>query len=242
MSIPGYCQRLSPGEPPKPKLPFGQSPSRSSSPGALAQGHGRLLLLVVCEATGGYEQAVVTALHAAALPVTVVEPARVRAFAKACALQAQNDRIDAALERIWPPDSSHTHYSPEKPQSATLARTFTANQLQILQLIPKPLPSIAGISPCLPCAVKTLELLRQLRTHLQKIQKVNRCPCSKARLLSGGTRRSVYNRWSESVLKPPLGLLAEMPELGQTQSRAQAAARWPGSPPHCRQSGRWQWK
>ena len=33
---------------------------------------------VVCEATGGYERAVVAALHAAQVPVSVLNPARVR--------------------------------------------------------------------------------------------------------------------------------------------------------------------
>ena len=38
---------------------------------------------VICEATGGYERAVVAALHAASLPVNVTNPARVRQFARA---------------------------------------------------------------------------------------------------------------------------------------------------------------
>ena len=56
-----------------------------------AAGHARLLKLlrpvpgghVVCEATGGYERALVAALHAAEVPVSVVNPARVRHFAQA---------------------------------------------------------------------------------------------------------------------------------------------------------------
>src|SRR5881409_4053966 len=38
---------------------------------------------VVCEATGGYERAVVAALQAVHLPVSVINPARVRQFARA---------------------------------------------------------------------------------------------------------------------------------------------------------------
>lgn len=71
-----------------------------------AMGHRRLIeqlkrvsepLLVVCEATGGYEQALVSALHQACISVAIVEPARVRHFARACALRTKTDRIDAAL-------------------------------------------------------------------------------------------------------------------------------------------------
>src|SRR5436853_970782 len=46
---------------------------------------------VICEATGGYERAVVAALHAAAIPVSVINPARVRQFARASGEQAKTD-------------------------------------------------------------------------------------------------------------------------------------------------------
>lgn len=52
---------------------------------------------VVCEATGGYERAVVAALQAAALPVSVLNPAQVRHFALAQGQRAKNDPLDAAV-------------------------------------------------------------------------------------------------------------------------------------------------
>ena len=52
---------------------------------------------VLCEATGGYEQAAVHVLHAAGLPVSVIEAGRVRSFAKAQGLRAKTDPIDAAV-------------------------------------------------------------------------------------------------------------------------------------------------
>jgi transposase len=51
---------------------------------------------VVCEATGGYEQAMVKALHQAHILVSVTNPARVRAAAQARGQQAKSDPIDAA--------------------------------------------------------------------------------------------------------------------------------------------------
>jgi transposase len=70
-----------------------------------ATGHARLLKLlrphanahVVCEATGGYEQPVVRALHTATIPVSILEAGRVRHFAKAKGLRAKTDPIDAAV-------------------------------------------------------------------------------------------------------------------------------------------------
>lgn len=70
-------------------------------------GHERLLaalrplrhVRVVCEATGGYERAIVAALLLAKIEVCVVNPGRVRAFALAEGLLAKTDRLDAQLLR-----------------------------------------------------------------------------------------------------------------------------------------------
>jgi transposase len=53
--------------------------------------------LVVLEATGGYESAVVAALMAASLPVVVVNPRQARDFARAMNRLAKTDRIDAQV-------------------------------------------------------------------------------------------------------------------------------------------------
>jgi transposase len=53
--------------------------------------------LVLLEATGGYELAVVAALVAATVPVHVVNPRQVRDFAKATGHLAKTDRLDALL-------------------------------------------------------------------------------------------------------------------------------------------------
>ena len=53
--------------------------------------------LIVLEATGGMEIPVVSALHAAGLPVVVVNPRQVRDFAKALGQLAKTDRLDARV-------------------------------------------------------------------------------------------------------------------------------------------------
>ena len=63
--------------------------------------------LIVCEATGGYESALVAALAAAELPIVVVNPRQVRDFAKATGKLAKTDAIDASIlalfaERVRP--------------------------------------------------------------------------------------------------------------------------------------------
>ena len=53
--------------------------------------------IVGLEATGGYETVVAASLSAAGLPVVVVNPAQVRAFANALGKRAKTDPIDAAV-------------------------------------------------------------------------------------------------------------------------------------------------
>ena len=62
---------------------------------ALAAGEGRIPH-VILEATGGYEQALVKALHAASLRVSVVMPKRVHHHAQGRGVQAKTDPLDAA--------------------------------------------------------------------------------------------------------------------------------------------------
>ncbi len=52
---------------------------------------------VVCEATGGYEQALVQSLNQVEIPVSVINPAQVRASAQAKGQRAKNDPIDARM-------------------------------------------------------------------------------------------------------------------------------------------------
>jgi transposase len=54
-------------------------------------------VLVILEATGGFERAVVAALAAEGLPVAVVNPRQARDFARATGRLAKTDRIDAKV-------------------------------------------------------------------------------------------------------------------------------------------------
>jgi hypothetical protein len=57
----------------------------------------RAIKLVAIEATGGFETVVAAGLAGAGLPVVVVNPAQVRAFAQALGKRAKTDPIDAAV-------------------------------------------------------------------------------------------------------------------------------------------------
>lgn len=78
---------------------------RTYSLGNNAKGIARILALaskiprphVVMEATAGYERKLAGALHEAKVPLSIVEPGRVHAFAKAMGLRAKTDPIDAKV-------------------------------------------------------------------------------------------------------------------------------------------------
>jgi transposase len=57
--------------------------------------------LIVVEATGGYQRAVADGLFRAGLAVAVVNPARVRQFARACGLLAKTDKLDAQILAVF---------------------------------------------------------------------------------------------------------------------------------------------
>jgi transposase len=66
---------------------------------------------VICEATGGYERALVFALHQAGIALSVINPRQVRDFARACGRLAKTDAIDASVlrhygEKLRPPADS----------------------------------------------------------------------------------------------------------------------------------------
>src|SRR5215471_19348134 len=72
------------------------------------------------EASGGYEQAVVSELRRKRFVVVVFQPAQVRAYAKFHLQRAKNDKIDAALIARCTADAPKIHAPPD-PRLAPLA-------------------------------------------------------------------------------------------------------------------------
>src|SRR5918994_6383493 len=77
--------------------PTGEQWTAATTPPAIATVVTRLRTLgpriIVVEATGGYERALVAAMAVAALPVAVVNPRQVRAFAQAIGRTAKTDAV-----------------------------------------------------------------------------------------------------------------------------------------------------
>jgi transposase len=90
--------------------------------------------LVVMEATGGYETVVASALAAAQLPLSVVNPRQIRDFARATGKLAKTDRLDAAAiahfaEAVRPP------VRPIADAEAQALGELVARRRQVIEMI-----------------------------------------------------------------------------------------------------------
>lgn len=85
---------------------------------------------IIIEATGGYETPVVAELADAGLPVVLINPRRVRDYARAIGVLAKTDAIDAAVlarfgHAVQPPtaaaaDGAGTRHGGTRPSSPTV--------------------------------------------------------------------------------------------------------------------------
>jgi transposase len=204
-------------------------------------GHRRLLKLlasmpgvqVVCEATGGYERDVVAALHDSHIALSVLNPARVRHFARATGQRAKTDDIDAAVlsdygSKLQPkPTAPRTdqeqHLSELVRRRAQLIEFLSAQRQQMERLTLAPLKRQAR------SLVRKLQAdVAQIESQLQELR---------AQSMSLDQRIAKLEAITGVGSITAMGVLAELPELG-TLNRRQVAAL-AGLAPHPRDSGQW---
>lgn len=166
--------------------------------------------LVVVEATGGYETAAVAALHAAGVPVAVVNPRQARDFARVIGRHAKTDAVDAAVlaefaARIGPPAAD----APDPGREALAAAVTRRNQLIDMRVM-----EANRLRPDTPAAVRA-----DLDAHLAWLD--DRIAAAD-RDLADRVRRTPAWRAQDDLLRslPGVGpvvsrtLVAELPELG----------------------------
>lgn len=173
---------------------------------------------IVLEATGGYERLVVAAVAAAALPVAVVNPRQVRAFAQATGRLAKTDRLDAAVlahfgEAVRPtsrpvPEATTQELRALVERRAQLVGMMTAEKNRRQQ-------ALGSVRPLIQEHIAWLEqALEQLTRELDHV-------------LRASPLWHEHEEWLRSVpgVGPILALtvLAELPELG-TLTHKQVAA------------------
>lgn len=204
-----------------------------------SQGHAQLLKLlrrqpgahVVCEATGGYEQAVVRVLQAAQIPVSIVEAGRIRHFAKAKGLRAKTDPMEAAVL---------SEYGRLMQPAATVAPT--AQQARLAELSTRRLQRIATLTAESNRAAHYLDTLCVRLAHqLQRTRnkQIAACDAAIAALIAADDTLQAQAERLDAI--PGVGavtaaiVLAELPELGKISDEAVAALA--GVAPYNRDSG-----
>ena len=191
--------------------------------------------MVAVEATGGLESVVAAGLGAAGLPVVVVNPAQVRAFAQALGKRAKTDPIDATVIARFAEATKPT-IRPLADVETTALADLIDRRRQIIQMIVAEGQREKRASKRMKKSIQRLE--KALQKELTDID----------REIDDTVRGSPLWREKEDLMAsvPGVGttiartLIAELPELGTLDRRQVAALA--GLAPFTRQSGQWRGK
>jgi len=190
-------------------------------------------VLVAIEATGGFETIAAAHLAAAGLPVAVVNPAQVRAFATALGKRAKTDPIDAlVIARFAAAARPQPRPAPDETLQA-LADLVTRRR-QIVAMIGAEKQREKRAPARLRKSIA--RLLKALQKELSEVEAD----------IDDTMRGSPIWRENEDLMisVPGVGqtiaraLMADLPELGRLGRREIAALA--GLAPHTRQSGQWK--
>jgi transposase len=189
--------------------------------------------VVALEATGGFETVVAAGLSSAGLPVVVVNPAQVRAFARALGKRAKTDPIDAAIIAAFLV-ATRPEVRPLPDEETRRLADLVARRRQIVEMM------TAERQREKRASAKTRKSIARLLRALEKELSVLDHDIDDA------VRGSPAWREKEDLLKsvPGVGditartMLAELPELGRLDRRRIAALA--GLAPWTRQSGQWR--
>jgi transposase len=176
--------------------------------------------VIVVEATGGYERALVAQCAAAGLAVAVVNPRQVRAFAQALGRTAKTDAIDAELLATFGARVQPTPRPLADAATQALAAMVTRRR-QLIEMIGMERRRLEHAPP-------TGKITRELRHHIRWLERrVDDLDDEMGTAIEASPLWRVHEDLLRSV--PGVGpitartLLGELPELGRLERRAIAA-------------------
>jgi transposase len=174
---------------------------------------------LICEASGGYEQALLESLERSQVKVTLVQAVRVRQYARAAGILAKTDKIDAKVLAAF---GSAIKPEPTPPLSAEQKRLrqYEAQRRHLSRILVAEENRLAQLS-CAELRTLGRSLMNKIKNQIETLDRrigqliaQDHTLCEKARKLTAisgvGARTAAL-------------LLAQMPELGQL-NRRQAAA------------------
>lgn len=192
---------------------------------------GRPISHVAIEATGGFATVVAAGLAGAGLPVVVVNPARVRHFAKALGARAKTDPVDAIVIARFAA-ATRPEVRALADEAARLLADLVARRRQIVEM----LAAERQRDKCLERGRTKASVTRLIVALEKELASVDED-------IDASVRGSPAWRETEDLLTsvPGVGpitartLLADLPKLGKLD-RGQIAVP-PGLAPYTRQSG-----
>jgi transposase len=220
-------------------LPEGESWSATNDEEGITQVVKRLKSLrprlVVLEATGGMETALVGAAATARLPVVVVNPRQVRDFAKSVGALAKTDAIDARVLARFA-EAVRPEVRPLKDKEASQLSALIARRRQLVEMLTSEKNRLGSAPEAIhPSIEEHIEWLKQRLTDINgKLRKA--------------IKKSPVWRAKEQLLRtaPGVGavlsatLVAGLPELGALNRKRIAALV--GVAPFNRDSGKYRGK
>ena len=190
-------------------------------------------LLVVCEATGGYERTAIEAAAALGLACHRAHGSAVRAYARFCGTHAKSDPIDARMLAGYGRDKEDLRlHRPPRPEQAAL-RELTARRADLVQMI--------GAERCRLEQARLGNVVKSITAHLKALEKERaRIEAEIAALMAGDGDFAAKNRLMQSFagVGPVTAatVLAYLPEIGQVPRGTIAALA--GLAPYDRDSGK----
>jgi transposase len=175
-------------------------------------------MLVLLEATGGFERAAVGALAAEGLPVAVVNPRQVRDFARATGRLAKTDRIDARVLARFA-EAIRPSPKPVPDDEIRALQGILARRRQLLGML-------TAENNRLPTATKPVA--KRIAAHIRWLEKeLSRTDGDLEEAIKSSSALSENEELLRSVpgVGPVLArtLLAEVPELGALTHKRVAA-------------------
>jgi transposase len=198
---------------------------RLSQPSTL-QGHQEMIAwlrrnevgLAVMEASGGYERSWAEALREADIAVRIVDPKRVRYFAKSAGRLAKNDPIDAEMIAWFAETFAAAPAAPHDADRDALDRLVTARSLLVRLAIP--IRQLGEHRPPRIVANAQRAMLKTIETHLAKLHAAIEAK------IAGNTRLAARAKIVASVPgfgdRFVAGAIAWLPELGRISNKAAA--------------------
>ncbi len=189
--------------------------------------------LVVLEASGGYERAVVAALDAAALPTAVVNPRQVRDFARASGQRAKTDALDAAVLAQYGTALQPTP-RPRPTAATTRVAALVARRRQLVELRMRERQHRTTAPAALQSSIDAH--LEWLGKELGRLD--GELTAALAAAPAPAEARALLTRVPGIGPVVAATLIGELPELGQLGAKQIAALV--GVAPFARESGTWR--